>query len=92
MMVGSSSANSAFSRAFASVLAIVLMDRGWAPITAARPGEQVQMDATVLDVVAVMAAGVIGRPEPVLAVDIGTGTFLRGCCDRWTAKRSMRRC
>lgn len=50
------------------------------------------MDATVLDVVAVMAAGVIGRPEPVLAVDIGTGTFLRGCCDRWTAKRSMRRC
>ena len=46
--------------------------------TAARPGEQVQMDATVLDVMAVMDDGVIGRPELVLSVDIATRTICSG--------------
>ena len=42
---------------------------------AARPGEQVQMDATALDVMAVMDDGVLGRPELVLSVDIATRTI-----------------
>ena len=46
--------------------------------TAARPGEQVQMDATPLDVMAVMDDGVIGRPELVLSVDIATRTICSG--------------
>jgi hypothetical protein len=42
---------------------------------AARPGEQVQMDGTPLDVMAVMDDGVIGRPELVAAVDVATRTI-----------------
>jgi hypothetical protein len=42
---------------------------------AARPGEQVQMDGTPLDVMAVMGDGVIGRPELVAAVDVATRTI-----------------
>jgi hypothetical protein len=42
---------------------------------AARPGEQVQMDSTPLDVMAVMDDGVIGRPELVAAVDVATRTI-----------------
>ena len=36
------------------------------------------MDATVLDVMAVMDDGVIGRPELVLSVDIATRTICSG--------------
>ncbi|MEU0480964.1 Mu transposase C-terminal domain-containing protein [Streptosporangium sp. NPDC006013] len=43
--------------------------------TASRPGEQVQMDGTLLDVMAVMDDGVIGRPELVAAVDVATRTI-----------------
>jgi len=42
---------------------------------AARPGEQVQMDGTPLDVMAVMDDGVTGRPELVAAVDVATRTI-----------------
>lgn len=43
--------------------------------TAARPGEQVQLDGTPLDVMAVMDDGVIGRPELIAAVDVATRTI-----------------
>ncbi|WP_239476520.1 helix-turn-helix domain-containing protein [Nocardia arizonensis] len=46
--------------------------------TAARPGEQVQIDATPLDVMAVMDDGVIGRAELVLSIDIATRTLCAG--------------
>ena len=42
---------------------------------AARPGEQVQMDGTPLDVMAVMDDGVIGRPELIAAIDVATRTI-----------------
>jgi hypothetical protein len=42
---------------------------------AARPGEQVQIDSTPLDVMAVMDDGVLGRPELVAAVDVATRTI-----------------
>ncbi|MGW3472000.1 hypothetical protein ACWDKQ_26835 [Saccharopolyspora sp. NPDC000995] len=42
---------------------------------AARPGEQVQLDATPLDVMAVMDDGVIGRAELVLSIDIANRTI-----------------
>ncbi|MEV0217729.1 helix-turn-helix domain-containing protein [Micromonospora sp. ALFpr18c] len=46
--------------------------------TANRPGEQVQLDSTPLDVMAVMDDGVIGRAELVLAIDIATRTICAG--------------
>ncbi|MGH3722061.1 MAG: Mu transposase C-terminal domain-containing protein [Pseudonocardiaceae bacterium] len=52
--------------------------RPYTATTAARPGEQVQLDATPLDVMAVMDDGVIGRTELVLAVDIATRTICAG--------------
>ncbi|MFD0142881.1 MULTISPECIES: hypothetical protein [unclassified Streptomyces] len=39
---------------------------------ALRPGELVMMDSTPLDVLAVMADGVIGRPELTIAIDVAT--------------------
>lgn len=42
---------------------------------AARPGEQVQLDGTPLDVMAVMDDGVAGRPELVAAIDVATRTI-----------------
>ena len=45
------------------------------PAAAARPGEQVQIDATVLDVMAVMDDGVLGRPELVAAIDVASRTI-----------------
>jgi hypothetical protein len=42
---------------------------------ASRPGEQVQMDGTLLDVMAVMDDGVVDRPELVAAVDVATRTI-----------------
>ena len=50
-------------------------DGAFTPMTAARPGEQVLMDGTPLDVMAVMDDGVPGRPELVAAIDIGTRTL-----------------
>ncbi|MQS10994.1 transposase [Streptomyces kaniharaensis] len=45
------------------------------PTMAARPGEQVQIDTTPLDVMAVMDDGVVGRPELTIALDIATRTI-----------------
>jgi hypothetical protein len=53
-------------------------DRPYTATTAARPGEQVQLDATPLDVMAVMDDGVIGRAELVLSIDIATRTICAG--------------
>jgi hypothetical protein len=53
-------------------------DRVYTATTAARPGEQVQMDATPLDVMAVMDDGVTGRAELVLSIDIATRTICSG--------------
>ncbi|MFJ4598089.1 MULTISPECIES: Mu transposase C-terminal domain-containing protein [unclassified Kitasatospora] len=39
---------------------------------ALRPGELVMMDSTLLDVVAVLADGVTGRPELTIALDVAT--------------------
>lgn len=50
-------------------------DGAFTPITASRPGEQVLMDGTPLDVMAVMDDGVPGRPELVAAIDIATRTL-----------------
>jgi hypothetical protein len=52
--------------------------RAYTATTAARPGEQVQLDTTPLDVMAVMDDGVIGRAELVLAIDIATRTLCAG--------------
>jgi len=46
--------------------------------TASRPGEQVQLDATPLDVMAVLDDGMIGRAELVLAIDIATRPLSAG--------------
>src|SRR5260370_502181 len=49
---------------------------GWCTASiAARRGERVKMDGRRLDVMAVMDAGVIGRPELVAAVDVATRTI-----------------
>ena len=50
-------------------------DGAFTPILAARPGQQVHMDGTPLDVMAIMDDGVPGRPELVAAIDIGTRTI-----------------
>src|SRR5260221_14129450 len=42
---------------------------------AARPGEQVQLDGTPLDVMAVKDDGVTGRPQLVAAIDGATRTL-----------------
>ncbi|MEU4120536.1 Mu transposase C-terminal domain-containing protein [Kitasatospora sp. NPDC028055] len=46
--------------------------RAFTPTVALRPGEQVQVDTTRLDVLAVFDDGILGRPEPTIAVDVAT--------------------
>ncbi|MFD7262200.1 Mu transposase C-terminal domain-containing protein [Streptomyces sp. NPDC059874] len=50
--------------------------RGFTPTVALRPGEQVQIDTTRLDVLAVFDDGTIGRPELTIAVDVATRAIL----------------
>jgi hypothetical protein len=50
-------------------------ERPFTPTVAARPGEQVQLDSTPLDVMAVLDDGVIGRVELTAAVDLATRTL-----------------
>jgi transposase InsO family protein len=45
------------------------------PTFAARPGEQVQIDTTPLDVMVVFDDGVVGRPELTKVVDVATRTI-----------------
>ncbi|MEV5787471.1 transposase [Streptomyces sp. NPDC052287] len=41
-----------------------------------RPGEQVQIDTTRLDIMAVLEDGTLGRPELTIAVDVATRSIL----------------
>ncbi|WP_439813209.1 hypothetical protein [Streptomyces sp. P9-2] len=50
--------------------------RAFTPTVALRPGEQVQVGATRLDVLAVFDDGTTGRPELTLAVDVATRVIL----------------
>ncbi|MEY9934152.1 transposase InsO family protein [Catenulispora sp. GP43] len=53
-------------------------DRPFTATMAARPGEQVQIDATPLDVMAVLDDGVLGRVELTAAIDVATRTLCAG--------------
>ncbi|MFF7977378.1 transposase [Streptomyces sp. NPDC007905] len=50
--------------------------RAFTPTVALRPGEQVQVDTTLLDVMAVFDDGTTGRPELTIAVDVATRAIL----------------
>ncbi|MET7300416.1 hypothetical protein [Embleya sp. NPDC005575] len=50
--------------------------RGLTPTVALRPGEQVQIDTTRLDVLALFEDGTVGRPELTIAVDVATRAIL----------------
>ncbi|CAM5640160.1 hypothetical protein [Streptomyces afghaniensis 772] [Streptomyces afghaniensis] len=50
--------------------------RAFTPTVALRPGEQVQIDTTRLDVLAVFDDGTTGRPELTIAVDVATRAIL----------------
>ncbi|MFG2918991.1 transposase [Kitasatospora sp. NPDC048298] len=50
--------------------------RAFTPTVALRPGEQVQVDTTRLDVLAVFDDGTLGRPELTIAVDVATRSIL----------------
>ncbi|MEU8470571.1 hypothetical protein AB0F30_22175 [Streptomyces sp. NPDC029006] len=50
--------------------------RGHTPTVALQPGEQVQIDATRLDVLALFDDGTLGRPEMAIAVDVSTRAIL----------------
>ena len=45
------------------------------PTLAARPGEQVQIDSTPLDVMVLLEAGVVARADLTIAVDVATRTI-----------------
>ncbi|MFD3456997.1 Mu transposase C-terminal domain-containing protein [Streptomyces sp. NPDC058691] len=50
--------------------------RAFTPTVALRPGEQVQIDTTRLDVLALFEDGTLGRPELTIAVDVATRAIL----------------
>ncbi|MBD0742925.1 Mu transposase C-terminal domain-containing protein [Streptomyces sp. CBMA152] len=50
--------------------------RKFTPTRALRPGEQVQIDTTRLDVLALYGDGSVGRPELTIAVDVATRAIL----------------
>ncbi len=50
--------------------------RGFTPTVALRPGDQVQIDTTRLDVLALFEDGSLGRPELTIAVDVATRAIL----------------
>ncbi|MGW4380917.1 Mu transposase C-terminal domain-containing protein [Kitasatospora sp. NPDC004531] len=50
--------------------------RPFTPAAALRPGEQVMLDSTRLDVMAVFADGTTGRPELTIAMDVATRSIL----------------
>ncbi|MFI6476039.1 transposase [Streptomyces sp. NPDC050516] len=50
--------------------------RKFTPTIALRPGEQVQIDTTRLDVLALYSDGGLGRPELTIAVDVATRAIL----------------
>ncbi|MYT20439.1 transposase, partial [Streptomyces sp. SID7760] len=46
------------------------------PTMALRPGEQVMLDTTRLDIMAVSGHGTAGRPELTIALDVATRSIL----------------
>ncbi|MEU2297761.1 Mu transposase C-terminal domain-containing protein [Streptomyces antibioticus] len=50
--------------------------RAFTPATALRPGEQVQVDTTRLDVLALFDDGRLARPELTIAIDVATRAIL----------------
>ncbi|WP_406224239.1 Mu transposase C-terminal domain-containing protein [Streptomyces canus] len=50
--------------------------RAFTPATALRPGEQVQIDTTRLDVLALFDDGRLARPELTIAIDVATRAIL----------------
>ncbi|WP_285509519.1 Mu transposase C-terminal domain-containing protein [Streptomyces sp. NBRC 13847] len=50
--------------------------RAFTPATALRPGEQIQIDTTRLDVLALFDDGRLARPELTIAVDVATRSIL----------------
>ncbi|MGW1077285.1 Mu transposase C-terminal domain-containing protein [Streptomyces sp. NPDC002537] len=50
--------------------------RAFTPATALRPGEQVQVDTTRLDVLALFDDGTLARPELTIAIDVATRAIL----------------
>jgi len=48
------------------------------PTAACRPGEQVQLDSTQLDILAVYDDGVVGRVDLTMAVDVATRSICAG--------------
>ncbi len=50
--------------------------RAMTPTVALRPGEQVRIDTTRLDVLALFDDGTLGRPELTIAVDVATRAIL----------------
>lgn len=53
-------------------------ERPFSVTVAARPGEQVPLDSTPLDIMAVYDDGVVGRVELTMAVDVATRTICTG--------------
>ncbi|WP_331758849.1 Mu transposase C-terminal domain-containing protein (plasmid) [Nocardia sp. NBC_01377] len=49
--------------------------RPFTPTLAARPGEQIQIDSTPLDVMVVLEPGVLSRADLTIAVDVATRTI-----------------
>lgn len=62
------------------------------PTSASRPGEQVQIDSTPIDVMVLLEDGVPGRADLTIAVDVATARSARRCCARSAPRRSTRRC
>ncbi|RPE28036.1 DDE-type integrase/transposase/recombinase [Kitasatospora cineracea] len=60
--------------------------RAFTPTVALRPGEQVQIDTTRLDVLAVFDDGTLGRPELTIAVDVATRAILAAVLRPHTTK------
>ncbi|WP_437043996.1 Mu transposase C-terminal domain-containing protein [Streptomyces sp. enrichment culture] len=66
--------------------------RAFTPATALRPGEQVQVDTTRLDVLALFDNGRLARPELTIAVDVATAPSSPPCCAQARPKPSTRPC
>lgn len=62
------------------------------PTFAMRPGEQVQIDSTPIDVMVLAADGVPVRADLTIAVDVATRSICGGCCARWGPRRSTPHC
>ncbi|MDG4780379.1 Mu transposase C-terminal domain-containing protein [Micromonospora sp. WMMD961] len=50
-------------------------DGPFTPTAATRPGQLVQIDSTVLDVMVVLDSGVLGRPDLTMVIDVATRTI-----------------